>query len=119
MATLLGMGVGGGVGAWSSRLLRTDAARGAGLGATGLASGAATLMLGIAPSLLAIVATAALAGSSQAAYMAVSVAVVRTAVPERARLRITSAFVTLAAVHIAIGNLAMGWWADPSGSARC
>ena len=71
----------------------------------GVASGLSMLVLGTAGSPAAAVVGAALAGGSQAVYMAISQTLVQQVVPDALRGRVMAIYTMLAAGHMAMVNL--------------
>ena len=117
-ANFLMMGVGAGalIGVFSIAGIRSDYGRGMMLFVTGALSGVAMLVLALSTNItVAMVGTAAM-GGSQAAFMAISGAMIQTLAPDGMRGRITGI------AHINIGgtmalvNLSNGWAADAFGA---
>ncbi len=114
-AFVMGIGAGAIVGTAALATLRTDAARGPVLAATGIGSGLAMLVLGIATVPAIAVLGAFLAGLTQAPYMAVSQTLLQQITPDALRGRVMSLFFMLAAGHMAFINLGFGALADSVG----
>ncbi len=114
-AILVGIGVGALVGTLALSQLRQEAVRGSVLAATGLGSGLAMIVLGLAQTPAMAVTGAALAGGTQATYMALSATLVQTIIPDHLRGRVMSLYLMLAAGHMAFMNLGFGLFADEVG----
>lgn len=114
-ALLMGIGTGAIVGTAGLATLRTEAARGPALAATGIGSGLAMLVLGTATVPAMAVSGAFLAGLTQATYMAVSQTLLQQITPDALRGRVMSLFFMLAAGHMAFINLGFGRLADDVG----
>ena len=111
-AFVMGIGAGAIVGTAGLATLRTEAARGPVLAATGIGSGLAMLVLGAATVPAMAVFGAFLAGLTQATYMAVSQTLLQQITPDALRGRVMSLFFMLAAGHMAFINLGFGRLAD-------
>ena len=89
--------------------------RGSVFAATGLGSGLAMIVLGLAQTPAVAVIGAALAGGTQATYMAISATLIQMIVPDHLRGRVMSLYLMLAAGHMAFMNLGFGFFADGVG----
>jgi MFS family permease len=114
-AILVAVGIGALVGTLALSQLRHEATRGSVFAATGLGSGLAMIVLGLAQTPAVAVIGAALAGGTQATYMAISATLVQTIIPDRMRGRVMSLYLMLAAGHMAFMNLGFGFFADGVG----
>ncbi len=114
-AILVGVGVGALVGTLALSQLRQEALRGSVFAATGLGSGLAMIVLGLAQTPAVAVIGAAFAGGTQATYMAISATLVQTIIPDHLRGRVMSLYLMLAAGHMAFMNLGFGFFADGVG----
>ena len=111
----MGAGVGALVGTLALSQLRQEALRGPVFAAVGLGSGLAMIVLGLAQTPAVAVLGAALAGGTQATYMAMSATFIQTVIPDRLRGRVMSLYLMLAAGHMAFMNLGFGLIADSVG----
>ncbi len=109
---LVGLGAGAVVGVLSLSLLETPRAQGLAFFASGVGSGLAMLAFGFATVPAAAIVGAALAGATQASYMALSIVFIQQVVPDEFRGRVLSLFSLLAAGHMAVVNLGFGWLAE-------
>ena len=114
-AITVGAGVGALVGTLALSQLRQEALRGPVFAAVGLGSGLAMIVLGLAQTPAVAVLGAALAGGTQATYMAMSATFIQTVIPDRLRGRVMSLYLMLAAGHMAFMNLGFGLIADSVG----
>ena len=114
-AILVGVGVGALAGTLALSQLRQEAMRGSVFAATGLGSGLAMIVLGLAQTPAVAVIGAALAGGTQATYMAISATLIQMIVPDHLRGRVMSLYLMLAAGHMAFMNLGFGFFADGVG----
>ena len=114
-AIVMGLGAGAIAGTLALALLRRQALRGYTFMLVGVASGLSMLVLGTAGSPAAAVVGAALAGGSQAVYMAISQTLVQQVVPDALRGRVMAIYTMLAAGHMAMVNLLFGGLADSVG----
>ena len=114
-AITVGAGVGALVGTLALSQLRQEALRGPVFAAVGLGSGLAMIILGLAQSPTVAVLGAALAGGTQATYMAMSATFIQSVIPDRLRGRVMSLYLMLAAGHMAFMNLGFGLIADSVG----
>ena len=114
-AILVGIGVGAFFGTLALSQVQQEAVRGSVFAATGLASGLAMIILGLAQTPTAAVIGAALAGGTQATYMALSATLVQAIIPDHLRGRVMSIYLMLAAGHMAFMNLGYGLFADGVG----
>jgi MFS family permease len=73
------------------------------------------IVLGLAQTPVVAVIGAALAGGTQATYMAISATFIQTIVPDHLRGRVMSLYLMLAAGHMAFMNLGFGFFADGVG----
>jgi MFS family permease len=80
--------------------------------ATGVVSGLAIVLLGMATSRNLVLPAAVLAGLSQAGYMALSATLVQGVVADKFRGRVMSFYIMIAAGHMAILNLGFGQFAE-------
>ena len=108
------MGVGGGalVATLALATVTNERIRGAAFLASAAGSGAAVLVLGLAPGVTMAVVGAALAGGAQATFMALSSAFVQAVVPDAMRGRVLSLYMMLAAGGMALMAMANGAVAD-------
>ena len=88
--------------------LQADRIRGAAFALVGVGSGVAMVVMGTATTGAAVVASAGLAGLTQAAYMTMSATLVQTIVTDDFRGRVMSFYIMIAAGHMAILNLGFG-----------
>ena len=114
-AILVAIGAGAIVGTFAVSLVRTSRVQGAALAVAGGGSGLAMLVLGFAPTAAVGVLGAALAGATQATFMALSSTLVQQVVPDAVRGRVMSIYIMLAAGHMAFLNFGFGWLADSTG----
>ena len=114
-AILVGIGVGALLGTVALSQVRQEAMRGSVFAVTGLGSGLAMIILGLAQTPGVAVIGAALAGGTQATYMALSATLVQTIIPDHLRGRVMSLYLMLAAGHMAFMNLGFGFFADGLG----
>ena len=114
-AILVGVGVGAFAGTLALSLVRDEETRGRAYAVTGLASGMAMIVLGLAQTPVVAVIGAGLAGASQATYMAISATLIQTIIPDHLRGRVMSLYLMLAAGHMAFMNLGFGFFADATG----
>jgi len=112
---LVAIGAGAIVGTFAVSLVRTSRVQGAALAIAGGGSGLAMLVLGFAPTATIGVLGAALAGATQATFMALSSTLVQQIVPDAVRGRVMSIYIMLAAGHMAFLNFGFGWLADSTG----
>jgi predicted MFS family arabinose efflux permease len=109
---LVGLGAGAVVGVLSLSMLDSPQAQGRAFFLAGVGSGVAMLTFGFATVPVAAIAAAALAGATQASYMALSVVFIQQVVPDEFRGRVLSLFSLLAAGHMAFINLGFGWLSE-------
>lgn len=114
-AIIVAIGVGALLGTLALSQLRQEAMRGSVFAATGLGSGLAMIILGLAQTPAVAVVGAALAGGAQATYMVISATLIQTIVPDHLRGRVMSLYLMLAAGHMAFMNLGFGFFADGVG----
>ncbi len=114
-AILVGVGVGALLGTLMLSQVRGEAVRGSVFAVTGLGSGLAMIVLGLAQTPTVVVIGAALAGGTQATYMAISATLIQTIIPDHLRGRVMSLYLMLAAGHMAFMNLGFGFVADGTG----
>lgn len=112
------MGVGGGavVGVITVAGLQGAAVRGHALLVTGLFSGASMVLLAIAPNVAVAIAGAAAMGCSQAAFMAIGIAMIQSLAPDGMRGRITGLEQINIGGNMAVLNLVNGIAADAVGA---
>jgi MFS family permease len=111
-AIVMGVGAGAIVATLMVSMIRRQHVQGRALALTGLGSGIGTLVMGLATTPASAVLGAAIAGGTQAAYMAVSLALIQEIVPDEMRGRVMAIYMMLAAGHMALMNLAFGRMAD-------
>lgn len=114
-AILVGVGMGALVGTLLLSQVRQETLRGSVYAVTGVGSGLAMIVLGLAQTPAVAVIGAALAGGMQATYMAISATLIQTIIPDRLRGRVMSIYLMLAAGHMAFMNLGFGFFADGLG----
>jgi len=114
-AIVMGVGAGAITGTLAISMVRGHALQGRALALTGAGSGLAMLVLGLVETPALAVLGAALAGGTQATYMAISLTLVLTIVPDSMRGRVTAIYMMLAAGHMAMMNFGFGWLADVIG----
>ena len=114
-AILVGVGVGAFAGTLALSLVRDEETRGRAYAVTGLASGMAMIVLGLAQTPVVAVIGAGLAGASQATYMAISATLIQAIIPDHLRGRVMSLYLMIAAGHMAFMNLGFGFFADGTG----
>lgn len=111
-AILMGLGAGAVMGTVLVSKIQTSAVQGRALLITGMGSGLAMVMMGVAQTPAMVVLGAVFAGGTQASYMSISQAFVQEVTPDRLRGRVIATFIMLAAGHMAFVNLGFGAWAD-------
>ena len=114
-AIVMGVGVGAIVGTLLLSMVRQRLVQGYTLALTGVGSGIAMVIMGMASTPTVAVLAAILAGGTQATYMAISQTLVQQVVPDELRGRVLSIYVMLAAGHMALVNIGFGWLADSVG----
>jgi MFS family permease len=114
-ALVMGVGAGAIVGTLAISMVRDQASRGFGLAVVGVGSGLAMVVMGAATSPVVAVLGAALAGGTQATYMAISQMLVQEVVPDALRGRVLAIYAMMAAGHMAMVNLGFGSIADSVG----
>lgn len=114
-AILVGVGVGAFAGTLALSMVRDEETRGRAYAVTGLASGMAMIVLGLAQTPVVAVIGASLAGASQATYMAISATLIQAIIPDHLRGRVMSLYLMIAAGHMAFMNLGFGFFADGTG----
>ena len=114
-AIIVGVGAGSIVGTLTVSMLRTEEAMGRSFVVVGVGSGLAMLVIGFAQTPMMAVTGGALAGGTQASYMALSSTFVQAIVPDALRGRVMSLYVMLAAGHMAFVNFGFGWLSDGIG----
>ena len=114
-AIVVGAGVGALAGTLALSQLRQEHLRGPVFAAVGLGSGLSMIVLGLAQTPAMAVVGAALAGGTQATYMAMSATFIQSVIPDRLRGRVMSLYLMLAAGHMAFMNLGFGLIADSVG----
>ena len=114
-AIVMGVGAGAIAGAFGVSLIRRQSLQGTALAVTGIGSGLAMLILGLATTPAIAVVGAVVAGATQASYMTISNMLIQQVVPDRLRGRVLSIFTMLAAGFMAFMNLGFGWLADTVG----
>ncbi len=114
-AIVVGAGVGALAGTLALSQLRQESLRGPVFAAVGLGSGLSMIVLGLAQTPAMAVVGAALAGGTQATYMAMSATFIQSVIPDRLRGRVMSLYLMLAAGHMAFMNLGFGLIADSVG----
>lgn len=111
-AMWMGLGAGAIIGTvWVSKL-PNDVAIGRALVITAVGSALAMFVMGLAVAPGMATAGAVLAGGTQAAYMALSAALIQVVTPDHLRGRVLSIFIMLAGGHMALINLGFGAGAD-------
>ena len=111
-AILVALGLGAISGTLGVSQLKTSPARGTVFAATGVGSGLAMVVLGLAATPAVVVLGALLAGLTQASYMAMSAAFIQEVVSDDFRGRVMSLYLMIAAGHMAILNLGFGRLAE-------
>ncbi len=111
-AIVMGVGAGAIVAVVWVSMVRRGHVQGRAMALAGVGSGLGTLVMGLATTPAVAVAGAALAGGTQAAYMAISLTLIQDIVPDEMRGRVMSIYMMLAAGHMAMLNLAFGRMAD-------
>ena len=114
-AIIVGIGVGALLGTLALALVRDETSRGSVFAVTGLGSGLAMIILGLAQTPVVAVIGAGMAGATQATYMAISATLVQSIIPDHLRGRVMSLYLMLAAGHMAFMNLGFGFFADGAG----
>jgi MFS family permease len=114
-AIFVGVGAGAFVGTLALSQLRQIEVRGPVYAASGIGSGLAMIILGLAQTPVVVVIGAALAGGTQATYMAISATLIQTIIPDHLRGRVMSLYLMIAAGHMAFMNLGFGFVADGVG----
>ena len=116
--SFLMMGVGGGavVGVAVVAGLQSAAVRGQALLATGVLSGASMIILGAADNVAVAMIGAAAMGGSQAAFMAIGIAMIQALAPDGMRGRITGLEQINIGGNMAVLNLVNGFAADAVGA---
>ncbi|MCY3919908.1 MAG: MFS transporter [Chloroflexi bacterium] len=114
-AIVVGAGVGALAGTLALSQLRQEHLRGPMFAAVGVGSGLSMIVLGLAQTPAMAVVGAALAGGTQATYMAMSATFIQSVIPDRLRGRVMSLYLMLAAGHMAFMNLGFGLIADSVG----
>ena len=114
-AIVMGLGAGAIAGTLGLALIRREALRGYSFAFVGIASALSMVVLGTAGSPAVAVLGAALAGGSQAVFMAISQTLVQQIVPDALRGRVMAIYTMLAAGHMAMVNLLFGSLADSVG----
>lgn len=112
---IVAIGAGALVGTLALSQVRQETARGSVFAVTGLGSGLAMILLGLAQTPAVAVIGAALAGATQASYMAISATLIQMIIPDHLRGRVMSLYLMLAAGHMAFMNLGFGFFADGAG----
>ena len=115
VAIIVGIGAGALVGTLALSQVRQETARGSVFAVTGLGSGLAMILLGLAQTPGVAVIGAALAGATQASYMAISATLIQMIIPDHLRGRVMSLYLMLATGHMAFMNLGFGFFADGAG----
>lgn len=111
-AIVMSLGTGAIIGTLWLSLVRRPVVQGYALTLTGIGSGLAMLVLGMATSPTTAMLGALLAGSTQATFMAIALTLIQGIVPDAMRGRVVSIYMMLAAGHMALMNFAFGWLAD-------
>jgi len=111
-AVLVGIGSGAIVGTFALSLVQTPVATGRALIVTAVGSGVAMILLGVAQTPAAVVGAAVLVGSTEAAFMALSSALIQQVVPDALRGRVMSLYIMMASSHMAFLGFGYGWAAD-------
>ena len=114
-AFVMGIGAGAIVGTLAISMVRQQAAQGYTLAAVGVGSGLAMVVIGMATTPAIAVLGAALAGGTQATYMAISQMLLQQVVPDALRGRVMAIYTMMAAGHMAFVNLGFGSIADSVG----
>ena len=114
-AIVVGAGVGALAGTLALSQLRQEHLRGPVFATVGVGSGLSMIVLGLAQTPAVAVVGAALAGGTQATYMAMSATFIQSVIPDRLRGRVMSLYLMLAAGHMAFMNLGFGLIADSVG----
>jgi MFS family permease len=109
---LVALGAGAVVGVLSLSMLKSPQAQGRALFLSAVGSGLAMLAFGLATVPAAAIAAAALAGGTQASFMALSVVFIQQIVTDEFRGRVLSFYALLAAGHMAVINLGFGWLSE-------
>lgn len=109
---LIALGAGALVGTLGVSQIRRASTRAMSFIATGVVSGLAIVLLGMATSRNLVLPAAVLAGLSQAGYMALSATLVQGVVADKFRGRVMSFYIMIAAGHMAILNLGFGQIAE-------
>jgi MFS family permease len=108
----MGIGAGAVIGTvWVSKL-GTDVALGRAIVVTAIGSAVAMLVIGFSVVPAMAIGGAMLAGGTQAAYMALTAALIQVVTPDHLRGRVLSIFIMLAGGHMAFVNLGFGAGAD-------
>ncbi len=113
---MMAVGAGALVGVLSLATIQSPQTRGRLLLLTGLASGVAPLGLAVSTSLVPALASAALMGGSQAAFMALTATFLQAIVPDAIRGRVMSVYLWHIGGMMASFNLANGALADTVGA---
>jgi len=109
---LIALGGGALVGTLGVSQIHKASTRAVSFVATGIVSGLAIVLLGMATSRNLVLPAAVLAGLSQAGYMALSATLVQGVVADKFRGRVMSFYIMIAAGHMAILNLGFGQVAE-------
>ena len=109
---LIALGGGALVGTLGVSQIHKASTRAVSFVATGIVSGLAIVLLGMATSRNLVLPAAVLAGLSQAGYMALSATLVQGVVADKFRGRVMSFYILIAAGHMAILNLGFGQVAE-------
>jgi len=109
---LIALGGGALVGTLGVSQIHKASTRAVSFVATGVVSGLAIVLLGMATSRNLVLLASVLAGLSQAGYMALSATLVQGVVADKFRGRVMSFYIMIAAGHMAILNLGFGQVAE-------
>ena len=112
---ITGIGVGALIGTLALSTVGSGASRGALFLVTGVISGLAVLSLGLAPTTAAAIAAVVVVGASQAVFMALSITMIQSVVPDALRGRVMSLYLLSAGGVMSLMMLANGGAADVIG----
>ena len=109
---VVAIGIGATIGTVGVSQLRRDQLRGTAFVLTGVGSGLAMIIMGLADNATTVLLAASLAGLTQASYMTLSASLVQKVVDDAYRARVMSFYIMIAAGHMAILNLGFGRLAE-------
>ncbi|MDA1003244.1 MAG: MFS transporter [Chloroflexi bacterium] len=114
-AILVGMGVGAIAGTLWLAMIGEGRVQGSAYAVSGVGSGLAMVLLGLATSPLLVTLAAMVTGATQFMFMALTTTQIQQLVPDVVRGRVMSLYWGLSTAHMAFLNFGFGWAADGVG----